>query len=351
MEVSLGMRTLECNFLFVQSLFHLVFHHTGAVKALRFEKVGSLDGLKVADVDVPVAGASDALVRVRAAGMNPSDVKNVLGRFHETTLPRTPGRDFAGVVEQGPEEWLGREVWGTGAELGFTIDGTHAEYVVVPANRLTLKPTSLSFGQAASSGVPYTTAWNALRRGGLVVEDRRLVVIGAGAVGSAAIALAGVLGTTRIVVAAREADVTNTLRALGHPIVLLTDPKAFADDVLAHFPGGAEVVFDTTGYWVDASVAAITDFGRIVTIAAPKDGHVNLPLLNLYRAGGVLVGVNSLLYDIEACSEMLEPIAEAFDDGEIPPPNAAKEVPLADALGVYRAVDAGSSEKVVFVMP
>jgi NADPH2:quinone reductase len=300
---------------------------------------------------VPVPRENEALVRVRAAGMNPSDVKNVLGRFRETTLPRTPGRDFAGVVVKGPEEWVGREVWGTGAELGFAHDGTHAEYVALPAGGLALKPVSLSFPLAASSGVPYTTAWNALRRGGLVVADRRLVVIGVGAVGSAAIALAGVLGTTRIVAAVREADLTESLRASGVPIILLTDAKTFASDVKTHFEGGADLIFDTTGYWVDAAVGAIAEFGRIATIAAPKDGHVNLPLLDLYRVGGVLVGVNSLLYDVQACAEMLEPIADAFDNGDIAPPNAVKEVPLEEGPAVYRAIDAGSVEKVVFAMP
>jgi len=151
------------------------------VKALRFDRFGSIDALQVVEVDAPIPGASEALVRVVAAGVNPSDVKNVLGRFHETTLPRTPGRDFAGVVEKGPKEWIGREVWGTGSELGFSHDGTHAEYLVIPTIALALKPVSLSFALAASCGVPYTTAWNALRRGGLVVEDRRLVGIGVGA--------------------------------------------------------------------------------------------------------------------------------------------------------------------------
>ncbi len=302
------------------------------------------------EIDTPVPGESEALVRVYSAGLNPSDVKNVLGRFPDTRLPRTPGRDFAGVVEAGPDEWLGREVWGTGSELGFTHDGTHAEYVLIPVSGLTLKPVSLSFSLAASCGVPYTTAWNALRRGGLVVEDRRLVVIGVGAVGSAAIALARVLGTTRIVAAVREADLSPGLRASGPPLVLLSDAKQFAADVRNHFAGGADLIFDTTGYWVDASVGAIAEFGRIATIAAPKDGHVRLPLLDLYRAGGVLVGVNSLLYDVEACAEMLEPIAEAFDRSEIAPPNPVREITLEEGLDAYRAIDAGSSEKVVFVM-
>jgi NADPH:quinone reductase len=294
---------------------------------------------------------SEVLVRVRAAGVNPSDVKNVLGRFHETTLPRTPGRDFAGVVVSGPEEWIGREVWGTGAELGFTHEGTHAEYIALPMGGLSLKPASLSFPLAASCGVPYTTAWNALRRGGLVVADRKLVVVGVGAVGSAAIALAGVLGTTRVVAAAREADVSESLRASGVPIILLTDATSFASDVKAHFPGGADLVFDTTGHWVDAAVGAIAEFGRIATIAAPNDGRVNLPLLDLYRTGGVLVGINSLLYDVEACAEMLQPIMDAFDNDQIPPPRPVREASLDEGPDVYREVDAGSTEKFVFVMP
>ena len=133
--------------------------------------------------------------------------------------------------------------------------------------------------------------------------------------------------------------------------MLLTDAKKFADDVHEHYPMGADLIFDTTGYWVDAAVGAIAEFGRIATIAAPKDGHVRSPLLDLYRKGGVLVGVNSLLYDVEECADMLGPIAESFDRGEIPPPNAVTEVPLSDAPDVYRAIDAGSSEKFVFVMP
>jgi NADPH:quinone reductase len=321
------------------------------VKALRFDRFGSLDALQVAEVPPPRPCDNELLVRVRAAGVNPGDVKNVLGRFQETTLPRIPGRDFAGVVVSGPEEWVGREVWGTGAELGYTHEGTHAEYIALPIGGLALKPVSLSFPLAASCGVPYTTAWNALRRGGLVIADRKLVVIGAGAVGSAAIALAGVLGTTRVVVAAREADVTDSLRESGVPIILLTDAATFASDVKSHFPGGADLIFDTTGYWVDASVGAIAEFGRITTIAAPKDGHVNFPLLDLYRAGGVLVGVNSLLYDVEACADMLQPIMEAFDSGEIPPPRPVREASLEEGPDVYREVDAGSTEKFVFVMP
>src|SRR5208282_6386762 len=102
------------------------------MKALRFEKTGSLEDLFVQEIPKPNAKATEALVQVKAAAVNPSDIKNVLGAMHETTLPRTPGRDFAGIVVEGPDALTGRAVFGSGGNLGFGRDGSHAESVVVP---------------------------------------------------------------------------------------------------------------------------------------------------------------------------------------------------------------------------
>ena len=88
--------------------------------------------LKVEEVPTPQPGDGEALVEVKAAGINPSDVKNIQGVMHGTTLPRIPGRDFAGVVVRGPAETIGREVWGTGGDIGFTRDGSHAQYILLP---------------------------------------------------------------------------------------------------------------------------------------------------------------------------------------------------------------------------
>ncbi len=132
------------------------------MKALRFSSLGSLESLKLEDVPTPVAGDGEVVVEIKAAGLNPSDLRNVLGSFPYTTLPRTPGRDFAGIVVDGPENMIGTEIWGTGNELGFTRDGSHAEYLTVDAAGVSPKPKSLTFAEAASCGVPYVTAWLAL---------------------------------------------------------------------------------------------------------------------------------------------------------------------------------------------
>ena len=130
------------------------------MKALRFERFGPPSVLSLRDVEVPKPGPGEALIELRAAAINPSDVKNVAGVFH-ATLPRIPGRDYAGVVVEG-EGWKGREVWGSGAGLGVTQDGTHTQYLVAPIDSLSEKPAQLSMEEASSIGVPYLAAWSAL---------------------------------------------------------------------------------------------------------------------------------------------------------------------------------------------
>jgi NADPH:quinone reductase-like Zn-dependent oxidoreductase len=123
-------------------------------------------------------------VRVEAASVNPSDVKNVAGRMSQTTLPRVPGRDYAGVVVDGPAEWINQEVWGTGGDVGFTRDGSHAEYIQIPVASLVRKPETLSYEQATCVGVTFVTAWCALDYAKLS-EGETIAVFGAnGGVGA-----------------------------------------------------------------------------------------------------------------------------------------------------------------------
>jgi NADPH:quinone reductase-like Zn-dependent oxidoreductase len=132
------------------------------MRALKFNQTGSLDNLCIEEVPMPIPAAGELLVQVKAAAINPSDVKNVQGKMHETTVPRVPGRDFAGTVVKGPNEFLGRSVFGSGGNLGFGRDGSHAEYLAVPVTAVIPLPTNLSFEQAAGIGVTYMTAWAAL---------------------------------------------------------------------------------------------------------------------------------------------------------------------------------------------
>ena len=85
---------------------------TKAIKSLRFAAFGPPSVLRIEELPIPEPGEWEALVHVKAAAINPSDIGNVAGRFKKTTLPRTPGRDFAGIVIRGKPH-KGEEVWGS----------------------------------------------------------------------------------------------------------------------------------------------------------------------------------------------------------------------------------------------
>src|SRR5271165_4251407 len=160
------------------------------MKALRFSEFGPPSVLRIEEVPLPEPGPGEALVRVRAAAINPSDIVNVSGHFKNTTLPRTPGRDFAGAVIKGKHQ-AGDEVWGSSPTLGLVRDGSHAEYVVVPEETLSLKPKSLSMAQAAAIGVPYVTAWASVVSTAQIQPGETILIVGAaGAVGQAATQIA-----------------------------------------------------------------------------------------------------------------------------------------------------------------
>jgi NADPH:quinone reductase len=159
------------------------------MKALRFEKYGPPSVLSIQELQVPDLKPGEALVELHASAINPSDVKNVAGVF-KASLPRIPGRDFAGVVVDG-DGWKGKEVWGSGAGFGVSRDGTHAQYIVVGSDGLSEKPTRLSMEEASAVGVPYLAAWSGLVDSANIQAGETVLITGAlGAVGRAATQIA-----------------------------------------------------------------------------------------------------------------------------------------------------------------
>ena len=152
------------------------------MRALRFHEFGDLSKLRLEEIPEAVPGKDEIKVRVRAASVNPSDVRNVEGKMEGTTLPRTPGRDFAGVVVDGPAALVGMEVWGTGAGTsGLTRDGSHAESIVIPAAAAVRKPLSLKCEEAACAGVNFVTAYEGLVARGRSKRAKRFSFPGRGA--------------------------------------------------------------------------------------------------------------------------------------------------------------------------
>src|SRR5215212_2033522 len=86
----------------------------------------------------------DVLVEIKAAAVNPSDVKAAIGMMPYAVFPRTPGRDYAGVVVEGPSHLVGQEVFGSSGDLGIRRDGTHATHLVVEAEAVVPKRPGLA---------------------------------------------------------------------------------------------------------------------------------------------------------------------------------------------------------------
>ena len=293
------------------------------MRALRFHKTGSLDHLSLEEVPLPNPAAGELLVQVKAAAVNPSDVKNVQGKMHQTTLPRIPGRDFAGVVVDGSQEFSGQSVFDSGGNLGFGRDGSHAEYVVVPATAVLPLPGTLSFPQATSIGVAYTTAWTALVNVARIQSGETALILGTtGAVGSAAARIAHKLGA-RVIGTARTAKDIVLTATLPVDAWIDLETTDLATGARALTSGcGADVVFDVVGgAMFEKCLAAVAWRGRQVAISSSPESRVAFNLVDFYHNESRLFGVDSLKLGFEKTADILRQLVPWFESGAFPPPS------------------------------
>jgi NADPH2:quinone reductase len=300
------------------------------VKALRFSKFGPPSVLTIKEIPRPEPRAGEALVQVKAAAINPSDVKNVAGLFPGTTLPRTPGRDFSGIVVEGTT-YQGQEVWSSGPGLGITHDGAQAEYVTIREEALALKPRTLSLEQAAAIGVPFITAWVAVVRAAELQAEETILIIGAtGAVGQAATQIAN-WRKARVLGAARSSDpvpgtaavINTTTDDLGHRVFELTNGK------------GVEAVLDTVGgAMFEPALRCLRIGGRQVAIASTGERRVSFDLIDFYHNLSRLIGVDSMKFTPRDVAAIADELRLGFEAGALKPP-PLQLVPFENAIEAY----------------
>ncbi len=288
----------------------------------------------MADVPIPEVGEGEALLRVEAAAVNPSDLLNVAGRFPHTRFPCIPGRDYAAIVVEGPREWIGAKVFGSANRLGFQEWGAQAEYVRVPVNGLVRRPERLKASEAAAVGVPYVTAWQALMTVAAVQPGETVVVTGArGAVGSAGIQIARWAGA-RVIRVTRgpqlEGDWVSTTEGNG-------------SERMRELTGGqgADVVFDTVGgEQFPQHVAFMGYRGRLVAIASRGRSDVQFNMVDFYHQEQRIFGVDSLKMDFTVTRPILERLSQGFDRGVLTAPAVTVE-PLERGPMVYQSLAQG----------
>ncbi|WP_422823189.1 quinone oxidoreductase family protein [Variovorax ureilyticus] len=313
------------------------------------QKAAHLDELRLeaAPQPQPAAKPGFAVVRVCAAAVNPSDVKATLGIMPQAVWPRTPGRDFAGVVVDGPGDWVGREVYGSGGDVGITRDGSHARFLVLPAEALRDKPRGISMDEAGAVGVPFVTAYEGFRRSGMPRAGQTVLVLGAnGKVGQAAVQLAAQGGARVIavqrragpfegfacapvdVIDAREGDVAARVRELTHG-------------------RGVDIAYNTVGSaYFDAANKSMAK-GATQIFISTHDRAVPFDIFAFYRGMHTYVGIDSLAMDCIASTAQLDAMREGFERGTLKPFPVARAYTLDEAIDAYRLVLSGSTDRVV----
>ncbi len=315
------------------------------------EKSPDLDNLLIDVIEpaIPQHGPGQVLVEIRAAGVNPSDVKASLGHMPHAVWPRVPGRDFAGVVVDGPAHLIGKEIWGGGGELGITQNGSHAKYMALPQAAVREKPVNFTMEEAGSIGVPFITAFEGLREAGGVQPWDNVLVCGAnGKVGQAAIQLATMAGATVFGVEYKP------MEFLGHsaqPIEMFDSSSQDVAELVREKTGGrgADIVFNTVGSpYFEMANKALAKQGRQVFIST-FDRAVDFDIFTFFRGRHKFIGIDTLALDSVYGAKIFDVLKPKFEAGVLKPfpINPETVYGFEDAAKAYASVLRATPERVI----
>ena len=287
--------------------------------AVRYDQFGGIDVLRVEEMERPVPGDGQILVRVRAAGINPSEAVIRTGAVAElfpSTFPSGQGSDLAGFIEEvGP----GVDGLAPGDEvIGFTQRrASQAELVLVEAGDVTRKPEKVSWEAAGGLYVAGTTAWGVVHAVQLKEGETVVVSGAAGGVGSLAVQLARRTGATVIGLASKS----NHEWLKSHGVIPVAYGDGVADRIRAAAPNGVDAFIDTHGDgYVELAIALGVAAERIDTIgdypAAARHG--------VKTDGGAEAGPGA---------RVLTELAGLIADGDL-------EVPIANVYPLARVREA-----------
>ncbi|MBV9820303.1 MAG: NADP-dependent oxidoreductase [Solirubrobacterales bacterium] len=300
-------------------------------RAVRFNEYGDLDVLQVVDVDAPVPGPGELLVRVRAASINPGEAKIRDGSLAEvwpSTFPSGEGSDLAGVVEQVGD---GVDAFAVGDEvIGYTDErASHAELVAIAAANATPRPAGVPWEQAGSLFVAGTTAVAVVRAVGLGAGDTVVVSGAGGGVGTLAVQLAARAGATVVGLASERHHAW--LR--DHDVIPVTYGDGVADRIRAGAPDGVDAFIDLVGggyveLALELGVAperidTIVDFGAVEEHGVKADGSATAAsadtlteLAALLDAGALEIPV-AATYPLDRVRDAFAELAEGHTRGKI----------------------------------
>ena len=244
------------------------------MRAVVQDSYGAPDVLELREIDRPPLGPDDVLVRVHAAGIDQGVWHLMAGLPYVVRLAgygiRTPKNPVRGLDVAGRVEQVGTQVtsFEPGDEVFGTCDGSFAEYATTSEDRLTRKPASLSFEQAAAVPTSGYAALQAVRDHGQVRAGQRVLVIGAGGgVGTFAVQIAKAYGA-RVTGVASTAKI-DLIRSIGADAAIDYTVQDFADR-----PDRYEVIVDVAGNRALSRLRrALTPHGTLVIVGGEGGGR------------------------------------------------------------------------------
>ncbi|MDG9717324.1 NADP-dependent oxidoreductase [Streptomyces sp. DH24] len=302
------------------------------VKTMRVisqDVLGGPEVLRTVEVERPAPRPNEVLVRVRAAGVNPTDWKH---RQHGGFLgepPFTLGWDVSGVVEAvgiGVARFRpGDEVFGM---LPYPFGhGSHAEYVTGPARAFAHKPASIDHTQAGALPLVSLTAWQALVETADLREGQRVLIhAAAGGVGHVAVQIAKARGAH--VIGTASAGKHDFLRSIG-----VDEPVDYRETDFADVVKDADVVLDTLGEDTSVRSLRVLRPGGIVVSILPV-GSDEFP------REAERLGVRAVRMLVDASHSGMRAVAELVEAGKLRP-TIERTFPLAEAARAHALGDTG----------
>jgi len=312
------------------------------MKALLAESPNS--PLRIADLQRPVPGEAQVLVRIKASGVNPLDLKIRAGNAAHARhpLPAIVGIDMAGVVEEvgiGVSGFRrGDAVYGMTGGVGG-VQGSLADFAAVDAALLAPKPQNLSMREAAALPLISITAWEGLVDRAGVRAGQKLLVIGGGGVGHIVAQIAKAAGAKAYVVdGASKADYLAGLGAT--PID--RDAETVENYVAKHTGGkGFDLVYDTVGgQGLDTAFRAVSQFGHVVSCLG-WGSHALAPLsFKAATYSGVFTLLPLLTGEGRAHhGEIMREMTKLAEAGKVMPKLDPRRFTLADANEAHQLID------------
>lgn len=331
------------------------------MKAVFFKKPGNLKVLQYGDFPTSKLAEGEALVRVRAAGLNRLDIwlREDKENVRSIPMPHIPGSDVAGIIEEtnGTSSLkVGQEVVLNPAipcgvcprcknnepcELvkifGVKNQGGYAEYVTAPITQLYAKPKNISFIEAAAFPLTFLTAWHMLVGRADLQEGETVFIWGAsGGLGSSAIQVAKFLGAT-VIAAAKSAREAKRIREIGADETVIYATENAEKAVKNLTDGlGVEVVFESVGEktW-NTSLAILRPFGRVVIAGTTSGDFATQDLSDIYVRQLSIFGARM------GTKEEFEKVLKLVADGKLKP-IIDKVFPLKDAAKAQQRMAEGA---------